>query len=331
MNNNLGFFLTIFIFVALSNSTKLGINHWGGFYQINSDRDQLIDGAEFLKLISPPIKINLGPNDAYLGMDKPLVTYENGKIDIHESALFVLDNFDPVTLIAFNPNKTKWKDGFDDDERNREIEFFSALTDFLYENYGDKERTIFIQNWESDNAIGDLTDFKIENMKEWMRARWTGVNDARRPDSKMKVLCGMEFNHVLGYKTGEAGMIDHVEDLEIDFGSYSFYEWNKKNGNITEGVENMRKGIEKIQNNLKQITPIGLEVLGDRKCYVGEFGAGFLDVDIRFVPAVKEMLSDIGVKYGFFWNLFNNEEGREFFIVSPPPDLSLSPVIQSFF
>ena len=104
MNNNLGFFLTIFIFVALSNSTKLGINHWGGFYQINSDRDQLIDGAEFLKLISPPIKINLGPNDAYLGMDKPLVTYENGKIDIHESALFVLDNFDPVTLIAFNPN-----------------------------------------------------------------------------------------------------------------------------------------------------------------------------------------------------------------------------------
>jgi len=326
MNESIQIVFMIFTIIVLSDSTQIGLNHWGGFYQINPDRDQLRDGAEFMKLIKPPIKINLGPNEAYLGMDGPLVTYENGKIRIHESAIFVLDNFDTITLVASNPNKTNWKDGFDQDEWNQEVEYFSALTDYLYENYGDQEKTIFIQNWESDNAIGDLTDFKIENMKDWIRARWTGVNNARR-DGRMKILCGMEFNHVIS----KEGMIGHIDDLEMDFASYSYYEWNKKEGNITEAIENLRQGIEKIQTNFKHITPIGMEVLGDRKCYVGEFGAGFLHLDVDFVPAVKHLLSEIGVKYGFFWNLFNNEEGREFYVVSPPPELSLSPVVQYFF
>jgi len=146
----------------------------------------------------------------------------------------------------------------------------------------------------------------------------------------LKVLCGAEVNKVVGKK--DIQIIDHViPHVTLDFVSYSFYEWDKWDENrVSQGMDRLNLGIDVIGTNFQNITQYGLEVVGPSKMIIGELGAGRENVDVLFIPALKETAESRGVRYGFFWNMYNNEEshdGNELEFQLRRPDDTISPVL----
>lgn len=233
-----------------------------------------------------------------------------------------------------------------DESSQKEEQEIYELTQYLLDEYKDRDITFIFENWEGDwimrGGTGDSARWsrksgepikavdgnrytvlvpadstqRIQNMVKWFTARQRGVEHARQENtsSKCKVYHAIEANKVIDSMNGIPGIINSVlPNVHVDMVSWSCYDALN-----TTGVDNgvlLYKGIEYIK---EYFTPSSI-MKGEKKVFLGEIGIPEQRYEglLTEGPIVKNwdtyvaVCLALDVPYLIQWELYCNEPKDE--------------------
>jgi len=234
------------------------------------------------------------------------------------------DTFVLVTASTVGGHNFYFRDGFTDDQYEREVATFRKLTRHLLREYDGTGTEFVLQHWEgdwgilgSDDPSAVATDDQFAAMGRWLTARQAGIRQAREAvDSDVTVLGAAEVNLVTDAMTGTPRVITEVVP-ETDCDLVSLSAWQPVA--TLAGEDDPRAIAERFREILAFVTehapePDGYarERLGDApNVYVGELGWP-LNRDgptrtMRLLRATTEAALAFGARYVLYWQVFDNE------------------------
>lgn len=222
------------------------------------------------------------------------------------------------------------------------------LTQYLLDEYKDREMTFILENWEGDwimrGGTGDSARWsrkagelikavdgdrytvlvpadstqRVQNMVKWFTARQRGVERARQENvnSKCKVYHAIEANKVIDSMNGIPGIINSVlPNVNVDMVSWSCYDALNTTG-LDNGIL-LYKGIEYIK---KYFTPSNI-MKGEKRVFLGEIGIPEQRYEelLTEEPVIKNwdtyvaVCLALNIPYLIQWELYCNEPKDEAF------------------
>ncbi len=261
-------------------SDRLGATHYAGKYCL-TEKPFLLEGCEALrdfgmgtcKLWFENSLPGYGFHSDWSGLDPNGRLIDIAKHPYFQAAFempfrtFILEN---TNLRGPNKNLHDPNNTFDEEESQ-----FEELTRYFYEQYGDREITFILQQWEGDwlfrqnySADWTLEPTAAKNRAEvfcrWFSARQNGVLKARNAvgaEKKCRVLFAVEVNRVLDALRGVPTLTGLVlPNMELDLVSWSAYDGL---GSVVDAWH----GIETIRHHMRPSPFFGKPVV-----YIGEIG-----------------------------------------------------------
>lgn len=221
-----------------------------------------------------------------------------------------------------------------------------ALCQHLLTTYDGTGKTFVLSSWEGDWALqgntdvdgfNDITGRRIDYMVAFFRARFQAIEQARRDfgQDDVRVLGALECNRV----------IDALNDPNIprvvnrvlprlrgamDLVSYSAYDsvFDLSIGGGGAWYSSQAEMITAIQTKL----PAAIQRLQDVAgvpCIIGEWGLPEAEVPGGYVvgdliQAVYDISVTESLPYHIYWQIFNNEPGRDFMLYRSNGTISLA-------
>jgi hypothetical protein len=296
----------------------IGVTHVDGKYHLTNE-DFLNEGADqILALGSRVIKVWLHkPRQSYaFNSQWPQM---NGLVEIAQSPYF-RELFDkPMTtyiLMCFSMGADAgyWRKGLTNDQKLQEQRQFCDLAKHLLTTYQGTGKTFVLQHWEGDwlirgnyNGKADPTREAISGMIEWLNARQSGVNQARREvgSNGVRVYHAAEVNRVVdSMRQGKPNVVNRVlPHTRLDLVSYS--AWDAATAHFQD-PQVLRQALDFIAAH----TPDSPD-FGDRNVYLGEFGMPENKFSLghvqKAIPNAVKTALDWGCPYIVYWQLYCNE------------------------
>ncbi|NBV85247.1 MAG: hypothetical protein EBS01_03035 [Verrucomicrobia bacterium] len=321
-------------------SDILGVTHVSGQYAL-TEKPFLIEGAEAVQILGARIlKIWF-----YASYEKQYFWHSNwpkdvpdlealGKTPYYEAVFAMPFHTFVLETAEFGMRKNFWQKGLSDTDKQKVHDQIYRLTKHLLTRYRSTGKTFVLQNWEADNVMKfalkdtspDTWDTAYQGMCDWINARQTAVEQARRDcgTDGVQVLHAFEVNFVPSmqdlaagklYEKGKPLVVDKVvPKTRCDLYSLSSWEtW-------APGKEDSLLGR---LNYLASKAPHD-GILGESNLMLGEFGAqedGYEKIQKNY-PVYKGDTSGAafyalhrmvdaalraGVRYMIHWEIYDND------------------------
>jgi len=219
-----------------------------------------------------------------------------------------------------------WLDGVSDAQCALETRQMQDLATELLQSYRGSGKEFVIQNWEGDWAIrGPSRDpdtlptaTAIAGMTRWLNCRQAGIEAARTSiASDVKVLQGCEVNLVQRAIAGLPGTIINEVIPRTDCDLVSYSAWDSVGaaaGDDFAGRAALTAALDLIASRAPTPDAYTRAALGrafPRNVYAGEYGwpenvTSPTAVD-HVVRTATETALDWGVRWAFYWQLYDNE------------------------
>ncbi|HSG38821.1 MAG TPA: hypothetical protein VLE27_04205, partial [Thermoanaerobaculia bacterium] len=301
----------------------LGVAHAAGRYNF-TDEDYLNEGADaLLELGTGVIKVFFLPHqvdfhypfNSEWGDPLPANVVELAQRP-HFVELFKKPFSTYIMVISTVGGGLPYFDGLTREEAAAEQEQMYLLTKHLLTTYRNTGKTFILQNWEGDHLLRqsvpegvDPDPKRIAAMIQWFNARQDGVRQARQElgsDLGVEVLHAVEVNHLQRAMAGQVTMTnDVVPFTRADLYSYSTWD-------ITFDPATLVKALDYLESKAPDNRRFG-----KRNIYLGEFGVaknhGVPEGDRpERIRDLMEAALGWGVRYAVYWELFCNEQLREY-------------------
>lgn len=212
----------------------LGVTYWGGKYiQLNSHEDSLTAAVrEISALGSKVIKVACGNVEKQYPLDDFSGYVFERSVDVLKADKFkkVFDSdFETFYICVSERKGVNWRDGMLDAEKKYVSDEFYEMTKYLLNTYKNSGKTFVLQNWETDNYIGQTDDFIVmRNYATYFNARQDGINNARKEFimsefNDVYVFGAIEINRLKPY-SGLRAVDEVVPFTYCDLYTYSSYE-----------------------------------------------------------------------------------------------------------
>jgi hypothetical protein len=327
-----------FDFEIVTYTPSLGICNWSSLYKFTY-KNLLEEGAIVINnnfKCFNTIKIYLGKRSQMIyGFEEDVSgksLLEIAKLP-HYEKIFSSPNFSTVIIFCHSTHHKKsnyWNTIFTDEDRKREIDEFNKLSMHLRRFLS---KIFILQNWESDNYRHKSKD-ATQRMIEWVTARQEGVDIFRKSNVYIKydmvqpfcdnVFHGFEINRV---KDNNSCIYEVVPHIRVDLISYSCYETQQNKDEFEYAINIILSKINRNRKYTKGGVPPCLDIF-QSPLYIGEFGLSNSHYQDSVVIHTLNNIYEIASKYHFpyinFWNLYNNEENRDFGLINKDGQFTLS-------
>jgi hypothetical protein len=308
---------------------RVGTQQIGGLYHFSTNT-LLVDSAEAIH--------RMGPNNFkfYMGSDflgkygltlassiRNLTALAQQEPSCHR----VLDlPFQYYFIWTYCFGSGWWADGFSTTERQAEYDELYAFTQYLLTNYNNTGKTFYLGHWEGDwhllegyDPSHNPTPTAIQGMRDWLNTRQRAIDDAKAqtPYAGVEVWHYTEVNRVLDALSNPSASNQRVINTvvpyvtNLDYLSWSSYEGQNLSATALNNALNYMAGA---------LTTNKAAVLKDRRVFVGEYGwGGSLSTASQESPTrayVKRLMS-WGCPFILFWEMYNNETGKNYCLVDP--------------
>ena len=217
-----------------------------------------------------------------------------------------------------------WKDGYSASEARQEYAEIYDFTRYLLTNYNNSGRRFYLGHWEGDwyllnnyDASVNPSPTAIQGMINWLSNRQRAVDDASRTvaHSNVWVYHYTEVNRVrdamLNGNTNNQRLVNAVLPYvtNIDFVSWSSYDGQNL------GAADLQATLDYIDANLPDAKA---SAIPGKRVFVGEYGwGGSLSSELQEPPtrAYMQKLIAWGTPFILFWELYNNEPGKQYWLI----------------
>jgi hypothetical protein len=237
-----------------------------------------------------------------------------------------------IWAYCFSPGgDTYWADGMSATERQREYDELYAFVRHLLTTYNDSGKSFYLGHWEGDwyllpgyNVTINPAPTVIQGMRDWLSARQQAVDDARReiPHTNVNVYVYAEVNRVrdamINGPDSNRRLVNQVLPAvtNLDFVSWSAYDG--QNLSRTE----LHRTLDYIESHLSTNKAT---VIPGRRVFIGEYGWGGSDSSAAQEPRTRRFIRDTldwGVPFTLFWQMYNNEPGRSYWLIDSDGQLT---------
>lgn len=283
--NNASVDADIAVFRKVDVHDTIGCVHWGAAYRSTDLSNFVEEGLRYVR--------NIGFGVAKVKVSNPLSAYR-GRVPPHDesSAIDIMEKVFKDQIQSFHTVVLSvWSDFSKEDESyflrldgsellsalERERSFFFDFTRYLEQNYVDK--TFILQNWEGDwkfeSVIQDVD--QVQKLLAWVKARQTGVSDARCSLPRRgvsRVLHAFEVNKVVG-GVGDASKknatTEIVSEVQLDLVSYSCYE-DHRHGALADTLNFIEAKLDVLGTSDYMLELKKIDARFNKRVFLGEFG-----------------------------------------------------------
>lgn len=290
----------------------LGCVHWDAAYHTTSNPSFVEEGLQAIQELGfgiAKVKVN-NPSDSYRGrvpdhdptsiVDTIEKVFKRSLSSFHTIILSVWSTFD------WDESYFLGLEGAElEDQLTKEYEFFFHLTQYLESAFENK--TIVLQNWESDWKFKDIKDNPVllQKVVRWIKARQKGVSEGRNSKLRSrstKVLHALEINKVEQRSlTNVSSLV--LPNVDVDLVSYSMYE-EHGHGVLSRSLDYIQDLMNQPSRYMQQLARMDERFV--KRVYLGEYGTGYLDQ----VDKNKDILVNAiswGCPFALYWQVFENE------------------------
>ena len=286
---------------------RVGVTHADGSYHFtNADfmsegaRAVLGLGSRVIKIwFTPGIMDQMYPFNSRWPKTADLVTVGESP---HIQSLFAMP-FTTFILEVVACAGHDWSRGLTARQVAEIREEYRVFAAWLLSKYAGSGKTFVLQNWESDNALGqDAPAAAVQGMIDWANARQAGIEEARTlgKAAGVTVAGAIEVNKISTSWSGARVTDAVVPHTRCDLYSYSNWEtW--ADGDL------LRRNLDHLASRAPQS-----ELYGRDNIFMGEFGAGEMiwksaDVQLQHTRVMLETALSWGVRYAVYWELYCND------------------------
>ncbi len=216
-----------------------------------------------------------------------------------------------------------WLNGMSEEQKAREHAEIYALTRYLLTRYDGTGKRFYLGHWEGDWYL--LPNYQttvnpkptaIQGMRDWLNVRQQAVDEAKRdtPHGDVDVFAYAEVNRVrdamLNPPASNQRLVNAVLPAvtNLDYVSWSSYDGQDLSASELYSTLNFIES--KLSTNKAARIP-------GRRVFIGEYGWGSLDSaaqESRTRTYLRTLLH-WGPPFMLFWQVYNNEPGRAFWLV----------------
>lgn len=223
----------------------------------------------------------------------------------------------------FSTSDAGWAKGYTPTMRANDYRELYDLTCYLLTNYNKSEKSFYLGHWEGDwyllpnyNTATNPTPTAIRGMIDWLNNRQKAIDDARRatPHTGVSVFGYAEANRVRDAMTGRPAINQRVINAvvpnvtNLDFVSWSSYDgMNLGSAELTATLNYMES----------QLPTNKAAVIKGRRVWIGEYGWGASSSAAQepLTRAYIQRLLPWGPRFILFWEIYNNEPNRNFWLI----------------
>ncbi len=231
-----------------------------------------------------------------------------------------------MTYTFVSQNEVHWRDnGMTTEERDAEYAEIYGMTRHFLTTYNDTGKRLYIGHWEGDwhllpgpsyNTATNPPGTWITNMVKWLNVRQQAVDDARRdtPHTNVYVFHYSEVNRVrdamLNAETNNQRLVNAVLPFvtNLDYVSWSSYDGQDlAPAALYETLDYIES---KLSTNKASVIP-------GRRVFIGEYGWGYAPT-LEQEPVSRAYVRSLmawGTPFMLFWQMYNNEAGRIFWLI----------------
>jgi hypothetical protein len=217
-----------------------------------------------------------------------------------------------------------WLEGLTPAERQREYAEMYALARHLLTAYDGSGKRFFLGHWEGDwyllpnyQTATNPSPTAIQGMRDWLNTRQQAVDDARRdtPHADVDVFLYAEVNRVrdamLNGPNSNQRLVNTVLPAvtNLDYVSWSSYDGQDL------APADLSVTLDYIQSKLS--TNKAAAITG-RRVFIGEYGWGGSLSSAAQESRTRAYLRSLlgwGTPFNLFWQIYNNEPGKAFWLI----------------
>lgn len=219
-----------------------------------------------------------------------------------------------------------WADGYSSAERQKEYDEIFALARYFLTNYNNTGKTFYLGHWEGDwhllgnyDATRNPSPTAIQGMRDWLNNRQKAVDDARAgtPHTNVQVYLYTEVNRVRDAMADQPATNQRVINQVVPFvPDLDFVSWSSYDGQNLSAAD-LAMTLDYIAARLP--TNKTASIAG-RRVFVGEYGWGGTKTAAEQEPVTRAYMREL-VKWGcpfvLFWEMYNNEPDRKYYLIDP--------------
>lgn len=227
-------------------------------------------------------------------------------------------------VYPFSTTDSAWVYGYTPTMRANDYRELYDLTKYLLTNYNNSGKAFYFGHWEGDwyllpnyNTATNPSPTAIQGMIDWLNNRQKAIDDAKRDTvhSNVDVFGYAEANRVLDAMSGNSNINQRVINkvvpcvTNLDFVSWSSYDgMNLGSTELTAALNFMQS----------QLPTNKAGSISGRRLFVGEYGWGALSSDEQepLTRAYLQRLLPWSPRFVLFWEIYNNETNRNFWLVN---------------
>lgn len=264
---------------------RLGVTWWGGKYLPGSWTGDSISAACDLveALGSKVVKLACGDLSKQYPLDDFSGATFNGTADVLKHPYFAAAfarPFKTYYLSAPERRAVNWRDGMNAEEKAYVESEFYEMTKHLLTTYRGTGKTFVLQNWETDNYIGQTNDVTVMRAyANYFNCRQDGINRARDEIVMSKAGDVYVFGALEVNRLGPSDYLRAVDEIVprtySDLYTYSSYE-AKDAGVVSTAQEVQTKLVSYLQYYRSMLPPAERYpqpvYFGGRRLAITEFG-----------------------------------------------------------
>jgi hypothetical protein len=222
-----------------------------------------------------------------------------------------------------------WTDGLSADERTKEYNEMLAFARYLFTQYNNSGKTFYLGHWEGDwyllpnyNTATNPSPTALQGMRDWLNTRQQAVDEARRttPHTGVEVYLYTEANRVLDAMNNVPGASQRVINQVVPYvTNLDFVSWSSYDGQNL-GAQALRDTLNYIESMLPTNKAA---VIPGKRIFVGEYGWGGTLSYAAQEPPTRAYIKNLvqwGCPFVLFWEVYNNEPGKSFSLITPQGD-----------
>ncbi len=214
------------------------------------------------------------------------------------------------------------------EEEHRQLR---EMVEWLYRNFGDRDKVILISNNEADEKLREVLnatgkpELAVGNVERDLQTRFQAVTDVREkfPSARLKVFSGVEISlwklklgrtatgEFVKQNLGLNALEEVLPQVNYDFVSFSAWETMASkdvHAALTEALADIR------MRTRRSVTAAGRAFFGQYHVLLGEFRFArewkLAKAVTAGLAAVLRLLDSEQVRYAVYWQLYDNTEGR---------------------
>jgi hypothetical protein len=309
---------------------RVGTQTFSGLYQFTTNT-LLVETAEAIRgMGSDIVKLYLGRDfDRQYRITLPAsVTNLAALVRDEPSCRRVFDSdFHHIVAWAycFGPGPDAyWLDGMTPVERQNEYAEMYDLARHLLTTYSGSGKRFYLGHWEGDwyllpnyQTTTNPSPTAIQGMRDWLNTRQQAVDDAKRdtPHTDVDVFLYAEVNRVRDAMLNGPGSNQRLVNTVLPaVTNLDYVSWSSYDGQDL-GAPDLAATLDYIQSNLATNKAA---VIPGRRVFIGEYGWGGSFSSAAQEPRTRgywRTLFDWGTPFMLFWEVYNNEPGKAFWLV----------------